>query len=231
MSGFVAIAGSDGDFEAWTEAPSSPRAGVVVIQEIFGTTPFVRGIAAEFCAEGYHAAAPDLFWRDEPRIVLDGGIAADVERAMALNVGLDEEAALRDCEDTVSAIRVMLGADAPVGAVGFCLGGRLAYLLACRAPIQAAVGYYGVGIERRLDELGSLRSPLLLHLAGEDHLCPPDAQAAICEAAKRTGGLAEVFVYPGAKHGFARVGGPNHDAAATALARERTMAFLARTLG
>lgn len=114
--------------------------------------------------------------------------------------------------------------------MGYCLGGKLAYLLANRPGIEAAVSYYGVAIQDALGNATDVRCPLLLHIAQEDHLCPPAAQTAIKDALGSLNGV-QVMVHPGVGHAFARKGGASFDPVAAKRANGATAAFLTRTLG
>ena len=116
------------------------------------------------------------------------------------------------------------------GAVGYCLGGKLAYLVATRAGVDAAVSYYGVAIQGALDRAHELSAPLLLHIAMQDALCPPDAQAAIHAVLGSRKGV-DIIDYPGVGHAFARRGGTTFDRDAAAKADTATAAFLSRHLG
>jgi len=113
--------------------------------------------------------------------------------------------------------------------VGFCLGGLLAYLTATRTNVDAAVAYYGVGIERFLPEATHLKAPLLLHIAAEDQFVPNEAQALILRSLG-SHPLIEAFTYEGQDHAFARDGGEHYNPQAAQLASERTLAFLTRAL-
>lgn len=225
------IAAEGGSFDAyWTAPGARPAPGVVVAQEIFGVNAFVRSVADRLAADGYLAAAPDLFWRQQPGIELDSSREADRARAISLNQQLDQGKAIADCDATAQRLRSDGACTGNVGVVGYCLGGRLAYLLATRTGIAAAVGYYGVGIDNLLDEASSIRCPVLLHIAGNDHLCPPAAQETIIATLRQRAPSAIVHVYPGAGHGFAREGGQNYVAAAAELANRRTHEFFAQHL-
>ncbi len=125
--------------------------------------------------------------------------------------GLDPDLAVQDALLAAVYVRALDGANGKVGAVGYCLGGKLAYLLSMKAGIDAAASYYGVGIQGALDQMGAVRSPLLLHIAQEDQLCPPDAQAAIEQAAGAHSDRVTVMRYPGVGHAFARHGSPVFD--------------------
>jgi len=162
------------EFDGYLAQPASRYGpGVVVIQEIFGVNNYIRSVADWYAAHGFVALAPDLFWRQEPGVQLS---SAEREKAFALYAGLDEAKAVEDTAAAMEFLRSYSGCNGRVGAVGFCLGGNLAYLLSVRFKPDAAVGYYGVSIERALKEANNLSSPLMLHIAGRDQFCPPEAQ-------------------------------------------------------
>ncbi len=197
-------------FAAYLATPDRPNgASVVVLQEIFGVNANMRTVADELAAAGFTAIVPDLFWRQQPGVELDP--ATDRERATELMKGLDPDLAVQDALLAAVYVRALDGANGKVGAVGYCLGGKLAYLLSMKAGIDAAASYYGVGIQGALDQMGAVRSPLLLHIAQEDQLCPPDAQAAIEQAAGAHSDRVTVMRYPGVGHAFARHGSPVFD--------------------
>ena len=205
-------------------------AGVVLLQEIFGINANMRGVADDYAARGVVAIVPDLFWRQEPGVELDPSSAADRDRATELMKGLDQPQAVEDALAAAAYLRKMDGGPARVGAVGYCLGGKLAFLMAARPGVDAAVSYYGVAIQASLDKAHELQAPLLLHIAGEDHLCPPEAQARIRETFAPISDVT-VMDYPGVGHAFARRGGQGYDAASAERADSATAAFLAKHLG
>lgn len=123
----------------------------------------------------------------------------------------------------------MPGCTGKVGSVGYCLGGKLAYLMATRSDTDCSVGYYGVGIEGALGEAANLRKPLLLHIAEKDQFVPPEAQAQVKEALGDNP-LVTLHSYPGVDHAFARVGGEHYDQAGAELANRRAAEFLSRHL-
>lgn len=131
-----------------------------------------------------------------------------------------------DIQATIDHIRQT---HATVGAVGYCLGGLLAYLTATRTSINASVSYYGVGIQDRLTEANAETKPLLMHVASEDSFVNKEAQAAM-KAGLSGNRQIQMHVYEGLDHAFARVGGQHYDAAGATLASDRTMAFFAETL-
>jgi carboxymethylenebutenolidase len=202
----------------------------VVIQEIFGVNQVMREITDGLAAQGYLAICPDLFWRIEPGIDITDQTEAEWQRAFGLFNAFDPDTGVKDIAATIAAVRQDPGCAGKVGAVGFCLGGLLAYLTACRTDADASVAYYGVGIDSRLGEAAGLKRPLLMHIAEEDGFVPKEAQAAII-AGLKDNPLVEIHTYPGRDHGFARTGGQHYDAAAAALAGERTVAFFRKNLG
>ena len=135
--------------------------------------------------------------------------------------GLDQELAVQDALAAAEYMRSIRGANGKVGAVGYCLGGKLAYLMAMHDAIDAAASYYGVAIQGSLDQASKIQAPLLLHIAECDHLCPSEAQQAIADAME---GKAEVMVmsYPDVGHAFARQGGENYNTPAAERADAAT---------
>ena len=232
MSGqTTTISTADGDFSAYVARPSAANApAVVVIQEIFGVNAVMRGITDELAAAGYLAICPDLFWRIEPGIDITDQSEAEWKRAFELYQAFDVEQGVEDIAATIAAVRADPGCNGKVGAVGFCLGGLLAFLTGARTDSDASVSYYGVGIENFVGEAKALARPLLLHIAEEDQFVPKEAQAVIIEALKDNPKV-ELHTYPGRDHAFARKGGAHYDAADAAKAQERTLAFFARNLG
>jgi carboxymethylenebutenolidase len=221
----------DGAFGAYVARPSADKApAVVVIQEIFGANAVMRGVADWLASAGYLAVCPDLFWRIEPGIDITDQSDAEWKKAFELYNAFDVDAGVKDIGATIDAIRQDPHCTGKVGAVGFCLGGLLAYLTATRTDADAAVGYYGVGIDKYVAEAEKLAQPLLLHVAEADQFVPPAAQALIKDALAMHSGV-ELYTYPGRDHAFARIGGQHYDAADAKLANDRTLAFLKKALG
>lgn len=231
----VTIAARDGGrFGAYVAAPAQSRApGLVLIQYICGVNRVMRVLADEFAGHGFLVAVPDLFWRQEPGVQLnnDPGQPAEAEqkRALALNAGFDDDEGVADLIATLSWLRAQPGATGKVGALGYCLGGRLAYLMAARSDADCAVGYYGVNIEGYLGEAERIRRPLMLHIAGRDELCTETARRQIGHRLAMVPG-AVVHSYADAGHAFALRGGHNFNAAAATEADRRSLDFLTRHL-
>jgi carboxymethylenebutenolidase len=203
--------------------------GIIVIQEIFGINGTIRAICDDYAAQGYVAVAPDLFWRQEPGIQLDSTTKEGWARAMELFQGFSETKGVEDLIATLAWLRTQPRVGDKVGCVGYCLGGKLAYLMATRSDIDASVGYYGVGIDSSIGEAGAITKPLMLHAAEQDGFSSPEALTAIRE------GLAPIVhatlhSYPGVDHAFARKGGEHYDAEAAGLADGRTAQFFADNL-
>ena len=213
-----------GEFDAYIALPASGYGpGIVVLQEIFGVNQYLRDVADWYAAHGFVAVVPDLFWRIQPGIELtDKG--DDWKKAIELYQAIDEAKAVEDSAATLAFLKKHTACSGRVGAVGFCMGGNLAYLLSVRFKPDCAVGYYGVSIEKSLDEAKNLHSPLMLHIAGQDKFCPPEAQSQI-HAALDSNPLVTIHDYPGMDHAFGRTGGEHYDAAAAELAHLRTLEF------
>jgi carboxymethylenebutenolidase len=221
----------DGRFSAYTAEPQGkPSAAIVVIQEIFGINEGIRRKCDRWAQEGYLALAPDLFWRLQPGIELDPDIESEFKQALELMGRLDQEKAVSDIEATIRAARERLPQGGKVGVVGFCLGGRLAYMTAARTDVDASVGYYPVGIPNLLGEKQSIAKPLLLHIAGADHFVTPDLQQAMHQGLDDHPHVT-LADYPGEDHGFAAEMGKRRSEASAELADGRTKAFFAEHLG
>lgn len=223
-------AGNGGEFTAFLAVPAgssrAPAPAVLVLQEIFGVNAFVREVCARLADMGFIAIAPDLFWRQEAGVQLS---ESDLERALRLLQGLDQEEAIGDCSDTLAYVSALPNCSGRIAAVGYCLGGRLAYLMAMRSKVAAAVSYYGVGIEGVLGEANALTAPLLLHIGAEDALCPPSAQATIRAALEDIPGVI-LDTHAGVGHAFARRGGAPYVPQAAERADATTLEFLRQHL-
>ena len=228
------LSGADGSFAAYLATPESGVGpGAVVMQEMFGLNPFVRHVCDVLAAAGYIALGPDLYWRQEPGLYdLTDGSKIDVKHAFALLDAFDVDAGIVDLGTTIAELRSLEGCTGRVGGVGYCLGGLLAYLLVARTDADCAVGYYGVGVEHRLDEAGAIAKPLMLHVADADQTMTPAAIATFTSALADHA-LVTIHRYPGLDHGFARLGTKyfNYVEDAADLAHRRTLEFLAAHLG
>ncbi|WP_460449367.1 dienelactone hydrolase family protein [Alsobacter sp. SYSU BS001988] len=222
MGDMIRLTAADGvTIDAYRAAPSgAPKAGVVVLQEIFGVNDHIRRVTDGFAAEGYLAIAPALFDRAQPHVELGYG-PDDMQQGMEIRARTTLEGALADVEAAVKAASEA----GKVGVVGYCWGGSLAFLAATRlAGVSAAVGYYGGMIASHLDEIP--KAPTILHFGEKDkHISQDDVrkiQAAFPHMS--------VFVYP-ADHGFNCDARGSYDKPSADLARARTLEFLADKLG
>ena len=227
----ISISTPDGEFSAYVARPKAEKApAVIVIQEIFGVNQVMRDITDALASEGYLAICPDLFWRIEPGIDITDKSEAEWKKAFELFNAFDVDQGVKDIKATLGAIRADAQCNGKVGAVGYCLGGRLAFLTATRTDVDAAVAYYGVGIEVLVGEAEKLTRPLLMHIAEDDEFVPKEAQAIILQALKDHPHI-EIHTYAGRNHAFARVGGAHYDEADAKLANGRTQQFFQRTIG
>ena len=226
----ITISGSDGSFGGYLATPAAGRgAGVVVIQEIFGVNAVMRAVADDLAASGFFALVPDLFWRLEPGVQLTDKTDAEWQRAFSLMKRFDATSGVKDIQAAITQLRRQPGCTAKVGAMGFCLGGFLAYLTAARTDCDASVGYYGMNIQNFLGEAANIKKPLMLHVAGKDEYHPPEAQKKVADglAGNR---LVTIHTYPEMNHAFARPGGAHYDHANAGLANGRTITFFRQHL-
>ena len=232
MMSEIRIPTKDGQsFSAYLAAPEKrPAPAILVIQEIFGVNAEVRAKCDFFASQGFLALAPDLFWRIEPGVDLTDKTEAEWQKAFDLYNKFNVETGIADLRATLHTLRGHAWCSGKVGAVGYCLGGKLAYLLATRSSVDCAVSYYGVGIDSLLSEADAIHHPLMMHIAGQDEFVPPEAQKAIIETLEKNPQTV-LHRYPQAKHAFSRLNGKNYDPHAAKDANARTLSFLTKTLG
>lgn len=219
-----------GHFSAYIALPKiTPAPAIILIQEIFGVNKEMRDKCDHLADLGYVAICPDLFWRIEPGIDLVDSVEAQLQRAFELFGLFDQQKGLQDLITTLDFIRNDDRCSGKVGAAGYCLGGKMAYMLAANSDVDATISYYGVGLESMLKDAEKFQSPVLLHIAGEDQFVPKDAQDQIIETMKDND-FAETFRYPGMEHAFARGDGMHYNKEAAHLANSRSEAFLEHNL-
>ncbi len=220
-----------GSFTAFVTEPKATPAGVVVlIQEIFGVNQAMRDTAAWVADMGFIAVSPDLFWRIEPGIDLTDKSDAEWKRAFELFQAFDQVKGIEDLKATVAAARSMPGSNGKVGTMGYCLGGRLAFMMAEQSDADVNISYYGVGLDGLLDDLSKVSKPLLVHIADKDEFFPAEGRAKVVAATKGSKIVAS-YVYPNADHAFARVGGIHWDGRSAAIANGRSAEALVAALG
>jgi carboxymethylenebutenolidase len=223
-------AGGGVSFAAYLATPAAGSGpGLVLIQEIFGVNQHMRDLADLYAEEGYVVICPDLFWRIEPGIEL-GQSEADWQKAMALYQKFNLAKGVADISATVTALRRREDCTGKVAALGFCLGGKLAYHAAALAGVDCAICYYGVGIETSLVLAPDIKCPVVLHFAEKDPYVPHAAIEQI-RAAFAGRPEIEIFVYPGVDHGFNRSGSAHYDKPAAWMAHSRSIALLRRVMG
>ncbi|NCI77101.1 dienelactone hydrolase family protein [Acinetobacter kanungonis] len=220
-------------FSAYLVTPSTAKGpGIVLCQEIFGVNAAMREKADFLAEEGYTVLVPDLFWRSAPNIEL-GYTPEDFQTAYALYQQYDENLGVEDIQDSLAYLQTRPECDTSVGlgVVGYCLGGKLAYLAACRLPeVACAVGYYGVGLENVLHELANIKGRLVLHIAELDQFTPPDARQAILQAASQYSNVT-AYVYEDVDHAFARPKSEHYHKPSARFAHERTVTALHDSIG
>jgi carboxymethylenebutenolidase len=229
----ISIKASDGSgsFDALVVAPHGKPAGaVVLIQEIFGVNDAMRAAAAQVADQGFIAVVPDLFWRQEPGVNLTDKTKEDWSRAFALMNGFDQDKGIEDLIATVTAARVLEGSNGRVGTMGYCLGGRLAFMMAEKSDADVNVSYYGVGLDSLVHDLGRVKHPLVVHIADKDEFFPAEGRAKVIAATKGHANIA-TYVYPNADHAFARVNGVHWDARSATIANGRSTEALVAALG
>lgn len=232
MGSYINIAAADGSghFRAYLAVPASGKGpGIVLAQEIFGINEFVRATADYYAEEGYVVLAPDLYWRQQPDVDL-GYSPEDWQKAFALYQGFDVDQGVADIGATLQVLRERPEFEGTAGVLGYCLGGKLAYLAACRCDVDVAVGYYGVGIEAALDEAAHIRGRLVLHFAEHDKFCPPPARDAIFDALGNRPGV-ELYLYQGVDHAFARPASEHYHKPSALMAHERSVAAMRKAIG
>ena len=227
----VQAADGSGSFSALVVAPQKAATGaVVLIQEIFGVNDAMRAIAAEVADLGFIAICPDLFWRLQPGIDLTDKTEAEWKQAMDYLGKFDQAKGVEDLKATLAAARTMPGCNGRAGTMGYCLGGRLAVMMAVASDADVNVSYYGVGIDDQIDKFASVRAPLVIHIAGEDGFFPEAGRAKVIEAAKGSPHVT-AYNYAGADHGFARVNGNHWHGLSATIANGRSAEALAAALG
>lgn len=231
-SKWIEIQGSDGAFGAYLALPRASSAGgapgIVLLQEIFGVNEHIRGVAEQYAADGYAVLAPDLFWRQGARIELGYG-EADWQRAVQLKQASDVNQAQADIRAAAQALRALPGVGARIASLGYCYGGLLSYHAAANGDVDAAVAYYGGGIQNALERAGDIHVPLMMHFGARDSHIPLDAVKQIAERFDDRDNV-EVHVYTEAEHGFNCSHRASYRQQPAALAHGHTLVFLSETI-
>ena len=221
---------NSGSFSAYVAMPDiTPAPCIILIQEIFGVNQEMRDKCDELAAQGYIAICPDLFWRMEPGVQLTDKTDEEWQKAFGFFQNFDVDKGIEDLRATAHVFKGHANSNGKIGCIGYCLGGKMAYLMAARGNLDCAVGYYGVGLNELLDEAKDIENPLLLHIAEEDEYVSKDAQAEIKEGLKDHPQVT-IHSYAGVNHAFARGQGIHFDEDAANTANQRTAAFLQQNL-
>ncbi len=228
---WIEINAADGGiFRGYLTVPAAGTGpGIVLCQEIFGINAYIREVADFYAEEGYVVLAPDLFWRLDKDVEL-GYTEADWKKAFDYLQRFDIDKGIEDITAAVRVLRTRPEVAGKVGALGFCLGGRLAYLAAARSGVDCAVGYYGVAIDQHLKEAVRIKVPMVLHFAADDKYAPAETVEKIKAAFKGRTEI-EIYVYPGVDHAFARTGGMHYDRPASMMAHSRSIALFRKVMG
>ena len=222
---WVGVPSTGGSFDAYLALPPAGQGpGLVLFQEIFGVNEHIRAVAEQYALDGFVVLAPDIFWRQKRRVEL-GYEGADRQQGMAMAGALKPEEVMLDVRASVQALRELPQASGrKVGAIGYCMGGRLAYSAAALTELDAAVAYYGGGIHDQLHLASGIKCPVQFHYAQRDDHIPPAAVERVRVAMAGKG--AEVHTYPGAMHGFNCWARASYHAQSAALAHGRSLVFL-----
>ena len=190
----------------------------------------MRDTCAWIADLGFVAVCPDLFWRIEPGIDITDKSDAEWKRAFELFQAFDQVKGIEDLKATVATSRTLPGANGKVATIGYCLGGRLAFMMAAQSDANANISYYGVGLDELQGDLPKVTQPLLIHIADQDAFFPAEGRAAVVAATKGHP-YAVSHIYPNADHAFARVNGIHWDGRSATIADGRSAELLAVALG
>jgi carboxymethylenebutenolidase len=211
------------------QPPSKTGPGLLLIQEIFGVNSHIKDVAELYAQAGFVVLAPDLFWRVEAGVELNY-TSSDFAKGLEIANKLDMEQVLSDLNDAIDALKKLPEVTGKVGTVGYCLGGTLAYRLAARNKVDAAVSYYGGSIAQALDEAKNLNTPLLMHFAELDKYIPAESIEKISAALANKSNVT-IHHYAGIDHGFNCDQRSTYNRPAAMLAFARSVAFLNKHLG
>jgi len=199
------------------EPDAEPRAGLVILQEIFGVTEHMQNISRRYAEQGYRTIVPALFDRVAPDSVIP---YAEADQGRALAGQCQPNEVLKDIQAAADLVSV----GNKVSVLGFCWGGTYAYLSACELHISAAVAYYGTRIVEQLNK--KPRCPVQFHFGEEDPMITPDH----VEQIKAANPTQPIYVYQGAGHAFSNADRPSYHEEASRLAEDRTLSFLQQTV-
>ena len=219
-----------GQMPAFVAMPASGHGpGIVVLQEIFGVTDYIKRRARDLASLGYVALAPQLYWRLGSDVELPENTPEGLQQAFGYMQRMDEAQAVDDAVAALEYLRNAPETRGRVGAVGFCLGGRLAYKLAAASEPDAVVSYYGSGIGNALDKADQVHAPIQFHFGDADQYLPLEESDRIRDTFSSRSN-SEVHMQPGAGHAFDNPSPMFHHADASRAAWPLTTEFLRRYL-
>jgi carboxymethylenebutenolidase len=207
----------------------TPLGAIIAIMEIWGVNHTMREHAREFAQAGFVCLVPDLFWRQQPGVELYDANPDHVRKAFDLYYDFDYDLGVQDMVDTRNHLECLPECNGKVGAVGYCLGGKLCYLMCCRTAIDCAVAYYGTYIEHNIREAPNLHRPFMLHMAMKDRWVQAEVND-LLERRLSPNPLVTLHKYPGADHAFARHGGKAYSKPEADRALELTIGFFNKHL-
>ena len=218
------------NFKAYmAESPRVNSPVLVLLQYICGVNQVMRNLADEIAQQGYTVVVPDMFWRIEPGIELIQDPSKpdpeQIKRSLELNAAFDDLNAQIDLKTVFNFCQALPNTNQKIGVLGYCLGGRLSYLMAAQGQVACAVSYYGVNLEKYLDLASKVACPMLVHIAEKDMLVPDEAKDAIRDRFSQLS-QTTVITHPGVNHAFALPNGPNYVADVAKTANKQSMAFL-----
>lgn len=220
---------TNGQIPGYMSTPTGvAKAAIIVVPEIFGINTGIQSKCDQWATLGYLALAPDIFWRFAPGVQLDPDVPEQLQEAFGYFGQFDPELGVKDIEAAIHWLKHQRSAS-KVGLVGYCLGGRMAYMAAARTEIDASVGYYGVMIDQMLGEAHGITNPLMLHIPTEDHFVNAEAQRAIHDGLDSNPKVT-LYDYVGLDHGFAAEFGNRRNEQGAQLADQRTRNFFAAHL-
>jgi len=224
----------DGQMDLFVAKPdgAGPHPGLVVVQEAFGVNEHIKDVTQRFAAEGYYAVSPDLFHRFELRTVP----YTDMQAAIGSIMKLNDDMVMNDVNAAVGYLKAQAGVG-KLGIVGYCFGGRTAYLAATRSKdVACAAGYYGGGIadpsnpDAPVTRSADISVPVLLFFGGKDQMIPQDQVQKIEETLSQLGKDHQIKVYPQAGHGFNCDARGSYNKEAADDASKIALEFLAKNL-
>ena len=219
-----------GSFGAYVSLPPAGFGpGLLVIQEIFGVNDHIKNICDQYALDGFVAVAPDVFWRQEPRVELSYD-SAGIAKGLQLFDGLNIDIAAAELQRAVEAIRHIPSCTGKVGAMGFCMGGLLAFVCAARAGVESSVIYYGTRLDQHLELVQDITCPLLFHFASNDeHISTQTVNKIKMSLSGKDN--CRVVVHKNSGHGFNCWERDSWNQSAAATARGQSLVHLMETLG